>query len=577
VRQYDPTWMNAPANPQAKRHIGQILIDQGILTEDQLRIALLEQMKSHLPVGRLLVQLGFVSEATLRDALSEKLGLQPVDLATIIVDPSALRMLPREMARRFRMFPVALDRQTRKFIVALADTNNIVALDQLRAQLKGEYDIDLRLAGDSEIERAIDAFYGHEFSIDGILREIETGEIDYTTVSETDEYSQPVVRLISSLLSDAVERNASDIHFEPEQNFLRIRYRIDGVLRQIRSLHKNYWPAMAVRLKVMSRMNIAETRAPQDGRISATMSGRVIDFRVASLPTTHGENIVLRVLDRQRGIVPLEKLGLEPSQLELLKRLITRPEGIILVTGPTGSGKTTTLYSILNHINSDGINIMTLEDPVEYPMPLIRQTSVAEAVKLDFANGIRAMMRQDPDAILVGEIRDADTADMAFRAAMTGHQVYSTLHTNSAVGAIPRLLDIGIVPDIMAGNIIGVIAQRLVRRLCRTCRQPFTPSEDELRLLGADGQDPVTPYRAVGCEECEYQGYRGRVAIIEVLSIDASLDEMIARRATAREILAAARAKGFRTLADDGTRLVLAGVTSLEELIRVVDLTDRMG
>jgi type II secretory ATPase GspE/PulE/Tfp pilus assembly ATPase PilB-like protein len=568
--------MNAPANPQAKRHIGQILIDQGILTEDQLRIALLEQMKSHVPVGRLLVQLGFVSEATLRDALSEKLGLQSVDLATIIVDPAALRLLPRDLARRYRMFPVALDRQTRRFIVALSDTNNIVAIDQLRAHLKGEYEIELRLAGDSEIERAIDDFYGHEFSIDGILREIETGEVDYATIAEGDEYSQPVVRLISALLADAVERGASDIHFEPEQSFLRIRYRIDGVLRQIRSLHKNYWPAMAVRLKVMSRMNIAETRAPQDGRISATMSGRVIDFRVASLPTTHGENIVLRVLDRQKGIVPLDRLGLEETQLETLKRMIARPEGIILVTGPTGSGKTTTLYSILNHINSDGVNIMTLEDPVEYPMPLIRQTSVAEAVKLDFANGIRAMMRQDPDAILVGEIRDEETADMAFRAAMTGHQVYSTLHTNSAVGAIPRLLDIGIVPDVMAGNIIGIVAQRLVRRLCRTCRQAYDPDAKERRLLGAGAAGAAVLYRAVGCEQCEYQGYRGRIAILEILPINASIDELIARRATAREILAAAREKSFRTLAEDGTRLVRAGVTSLDELMRVVDLTDRM-
>src|SRR5688572_1600753 len=408
--------MNQPAPPQAKRHLGQILIDMGILTEDQLRIALLEQTKQHIPVGKLLVQLGFVSEATLRDALSEKLGLQSVDLARIIVDPAALKHLPREMARRNRMFPVALDRQGRKFIVALSDTNNIVAIDQLRAHLKGDYEIELRLAGDSEIERAIEHYYGHELSIDGILKEIETGEIDYATLADGDEYSQPVVRLISALLADAVEHSASDIHFEPDQNFLRIRYRIDGVLRQIRSLHKTYWPAMAVRLKVMSKMNIAETRAPQDGRISATLSGRVVDFRVASLPTTHGENLVLRILDRQKGVVPLDKLGLEEAQLELLKRMIARPEGIILVTGPTGSGKTTTLYSILNHINSDGVNIMTLEDPVEYPMTLIRQTSVAEAAKLDFANGIRAMMRQDPDVILVGEIRDRETAEMAFRA-----------------------------------------------------------------------------------------------------------------------------------------------------------------
>ncbi|TMG74219.1 MAG: type II/IV secretion system protein [Betaproteobacteria bacterium] len=568
--------MNSPGNPHAKRHLGQILIDQGILTEDQLRIALLEQTKSHVPVGRLLVQLGFVSEATLRDALSEKLGLQAVDLGRIIVDPAALKLVPRDMARRYRVFPVALDRQQKKFIVALADTNNIVALDQLRAHIKGDYELELRIAGDSEIERAIEHYYGHDFSIDGILKEIETGELDYGSVAEGDEYSQPVVRLISALLADAVERGGSDIHFEPEQNFLRIRYRIDGVLRQIRSLHKTYWPAMAVRLKVMAKMNIAETRAPQDGRISATLSGRVVDYRVASLPTTHGENLVLRILDRQKGIVPLDKLGLEDSQLELLKRMIARPEGIILVTGPTGSGKTTTLYSILNHINSDGVNVMTLEDPVEYPMTLIRQTSVSEAAKLDFANGIRAMMRQDPDVILVGEIRDRETAEMAFRAAMTGHQVYSTLHTNSAAGAFPRLLDIGILPDILAGNIIGILGQRLVRKLCRTCRQPYEPDARERRLLGITPSEPAAVFRAIGCEECDYQGFRGRQSILELLNIDGAIDELVARRSSAREILTAARASGFRTLADDGVRLVRAAVTSLDEVMRVVDLTDRM-
>src|SRR6266478_3539039 len=531
--------MNSPTNPQAKRHIGQILIDQEILTEDQLRIALLEQTKQHMPVGRLLVQLGFVSEATLRDALSEKLGLQSVDLGRIIVDPAALKLLPRDMARRYRVFPVALDRQQKKFIVALSDTNNIVAIDQLRAHLKGEFEVELRLAGDTEIDRAIEHYYGHEFSIDGILKEIETGEVDYTTIVDGDEYSQPV-------------------------------------LRQIRSLHKTYWPAMAVRIKVMAKMNIAETRAPQDGRISATMAGRVVDFRVASLPTSHGENLVLRILDRQKGIVPLDKLGLEEQQLALLKRMIARPEGIILVTGPTGSGKTTTLYSILNHINSDGINVMTLEDPVEYPMTLIRQTSVAEASKLDFANGIRAMMRQDPDVILVGEIRDHETAEMAFRAAMTGHQVYTTLHTNSAVGAFPRLLDIGIVPDILAGNIIGILAQRLVRRLCRTCRQSYDPDARERQLLGVTPTESAALYRAVGCELCDYQGFRGRQSILEILKVDGALDELVARRATAREILAAALGQGFKTLADDGARLVRQGTTSLDELMRVVDLTDRM-
>ena len=575
--------MNSPrlsaqaVSPQAKRHIGQILISQGILTEDQLRIALLEQLKTHQPVGKLLVNLGFVSEATLRDALSEKLGLQSVDLTQIVVDSMALKLVPREFSKRHTIFPVALDREARKLIIAIADTNNIVALDQVRAQLRGEFALEMRLAGEGEIGRAIDQYYGHDFSIDGILHEIETGEIDYQSLQASgDAYSQPVVRLISALLADSVERGSSDIHFEPEQSFLRIRYRIDGVLRQIRSLHKTYWPAMAVRIKVMSKMNIAETRAPQDGRISLMLTGRAVDFRVSSQATTHGENIVLRILDRQKGIVPLDGLGLEAGQLQLLKKMIARPEGIILVTGPTGSGKTTTLYSVLNHINNDGLNIMTLEDPVEYPMTLIRQTSINEAAKMDFGNGIRSLMRQDPDVILVGEIRDEDTATMAFRAAMTGHQVYSTLHTNSAAGAIPRLLDIGIVPDVLAGNIIGIVAQRLVRRLCKHCKQAHQASAGECSMVGASADRPPTLYRAVGCDQCDYQGYRGRMAIIEILKMDGELDELIAHRATGRELQKSALARGFRTLADDGVRRVLDGSTALDELMRVVDLTDRM-
>jgi type II secretory ATPase GspE/PulE/Tfp pilus assembly ATPase PilB-like protein len=569
--------MNSPAGPQAKRHIGQILISMGILTEDQLRIALLEQLKSKQQVGKLLVQLGFVSEATLRDALSEKLGLVPVDLGQIVVDPTALRLIPREFAKRHSLFPVALDRDRRRLIIAVSDTNNIVALDQVRAQLRGEVELEVRLSGEQEILRAIEQFYGHELSIDGILHEIETGEIDYQSLQASgDEYAQPVVRLISALLGDAVERGASDIHFEPEQNFLRIRYRIDGVLRQIRSLHKTYWPAMAVRIKVMAKMNIAETRAPQDGRISLTLTGRQVDFRVASQVVTHGENIVLRILDRQKGIVPLEGLGLAPDQLALLKKMIARPEGVILVTGPTGSGKTTTLYSILNHINNDGLNIMTLEDPVEYPMALIRQTSVNEAAKLDFANGIRSLMRQDPDVILVGEVRDEDTAQMALRAAMTGHQVYSTLHSNSAIGAIPRLLDNGIRPELMAGNIIGIIAQRLVRRLCRQCRQPYQATPTECQIMGVKPDKPPVIYRAVGCDHCDYQGYKGRLAIMEILKTDGDIDELIFQGSTSREMLKHAQAKGFKTLADDGVRRVQDGSTSLEELMRVVDVTDRM-
>ncbi len=561
-----------------RRRVGQILIEHGVISEDQLRIALLEQMKSDQPVGRLLVSLGFVSEATLREALSESLGYESVDLSNTIVDPEAIRLIPRDLAKRHLLLGLSYSPTTHHLKIAIADPNNIVAIDKLRALIHHEIHIEALLAGESEISQAIDQYYSHELSIDGILNEIETGEIDYRSITSTlDEYSQPVVRLVDALLTDSVKRNASDVHFEPEANFLRIRYRIDGLLRQIRALHKSYWAAMAVRIKVMSGMNIAETRAPQDGRISLNISGDTVDFRVSAQPTIHGENIVLRILDRKKGIVPLDKLGLDDHQINLLKLMVARPEGIILMTGPTGSGKTTTLYSVLNHINLEGINIMTLEDPVEYPMAMIRQTSVAESAKLDFANGIRSMMRQDPDVILVGEIRDADTAEMAFRAAMTGHQVYSTLHTNSALGAIPRLLDIGVLPDIMAGNIIGMIAQRLVRRLCVHCRKPYPAESHEKKLLGINvSQAAPMLYRAVGCSKCDNQGYRGRMAIMELLRLDSELDDLISRRTSLHVIRSAAIAKGFQPLAADGLRRVLDGSTSIEEIGRVVDLTDRM-
>jgi type II secretory ATPase GspE/PulE/Tfp pilus assembly ATPase PilB-like protein len=410
------------------------------------------------------------------------------------------------------------------------------------------------------------------------LREIETGEADYSNYQgDTEEYSQPLVRLVDVMLSDAVKRGASDIHFEPEESFLRIRYRIDGVLRQIRSLHKTYWSAIAVRLKVMADMNIAETRAPQDGRISRTIIGRQIDFRVASQPTIHGENIVLRVLDREKGVIPLEKLELPDESLRILKIMMSRPEGIILVTGPTGSGKTTTLYSLLNYLSSEQINIMTLEDPVEYPFPLIRQTSVNEAAGMDFASGIKSLMRQDPDVILVGEVRDHETAEMAFRAAMTGHQVYSTLHTNSAIGALPRLRDIGIIPEIMAGNIIGVLAQRLVRKLCTYCKEPYQPNKQDLGMLSnREGVKPEKIYRAKGCTVCDHSGYKGRLALLEILKMNSDLDDLLAHGATTKEIKDAAYDQGFFTLADDGVRHIIEGITSIEEVGRVADLTDRM-
>jgi len=561
-----------------KKQLGTVLVEKGFISEDQLRIALLEQKQTNAPLGKLLIELGFVTDGIIRDALSENIGQASVDLSHVVIDAETLKMVPQELARRHNMLPLSFDKSLNQLNLAMSDTFNVVALDQVRALHGGALQITTVLSGDADILRAIEQFYGFELSIDGILQEIETGEIDYQSLQAgNDEYSHPMVRLIDALLADAVQRRASDIHFEPEPGFLRIRYRVDGVLRQVRSLHKSYWSAMVVRLKVISNMNIAESRAPQDGRISLSLVGRQIDFRVAAQPTLHGENIVLRILDRQKGLVALHQLGLTDDNLDQLKLMLARPEGIILVTGPTGSGKTTTLYSVLNHVNTETVNIMTMEDPVEYPMAMIRQTSINESAKMGFADGIRSMMRQDPDIILVGEIRDHETAEMAFRAAMTGHQVFSTLHTNSAVGAIPRLLDIGVLPDIMAGNLIGIVAQRLVRRLCPECKFAYYAGELELKLLGHDpGAKEVILYQPVGCKACEQQGYNGRTTVMELLRINADLEELIARRCSTRELLNKALAGGFRPLADDACRRVLDGTTSLDEISRVVDLTYRL-
>ena len=553
------------------------MVQQGLISHDQLRIALIEQEHNDLPLGRQLVRLGFVTEAMVRDIVAHTIGQESVDLASVVADIEALQMVPEDFSRRYHLLPVAYEDATKTMIVAMADMFNVVALDQLRAMLGGQIQLKPVLAAEAQLEEFIDQFYGYELSVDGILREIETGEVDYQSLAaDGDEYTQPVVRLVGALLMDAVKRGASDIHFEPEYAFLRIRYRIDGVLQQIRSLHKSYWGGVAVRLKVVSGLDIAETRAPQDGRLNMNLCGRPIDFRVSTHPTIHGENIVLRVLDREKSIIPMERMGLRPQTLEELRLMMTRPEGILIVTGPTGSGKTTTLYSLLSHQNTEAVNIMTLEDPVEYPVTMMRQTSVAEVNKVDFANGIRSIMRQDPDIILVGEIRDEDTATMAFRAAMTGHQVFSTLHTNSALGAFPRLADIGILPDIMAGNIIGVVAQRLVRVLCPHCKEPHKPDDMERKILGLKANDKPQIYKPKGCKRCNLNGYRGRMAIIELLRIDSDIDSLISRRAHLDELHKIALDKGFVTLAEDGVRRILEGYTSIAEVMRVIDLTSRM-
>ncbi|BCX87955.1 type IV pilus assembly protein PilB [Methylomarinovum tepidoasis] len=560
---------------QQKKRLGELLIEEGILTPDQLEIALLEQKNSpgREPLGKILVRLGFVTEEVIRDHLGRSLGQESVDLKTWVPDAEALKLIDQETARRLRVVPMAYDAEAGTLKVAMVDVFDIVTLDRLSVLLGGRVEIEPVLAGEAELEEAIDRFYGYELSLGGILRELETGDQETELGLDGERYSHPLVRLVDALLADAVRQGASDIHFEPEEGFLRIRYRIDGVLHQVRVLHKRYWSGMLVRLKVMAQMNIAETRSPQDGHIQLIVAGREIDFRAATHPTLHGENLVLRILDKRKGIVPLDRLDVAADTLALLKAMAGRPEGLLLLTGPTGSGKTTTLYSLLAYINNEGVNIMTLEDPVEYPLPGARQTSLNSAAKLDFAGGIRSLLRQDPDVILVGEIRDQETATMALRAAMTGHQVFSTLHTNSAVGALVRLRDIGVSTELIAGNLIGVVAQRLVRRLCAKCRRPVLPSLEDQARWGWEPDEARVIYEAGRCADCRFHGYRGRTLIMEAIPFDAELDALVAKGASMPEIEQAARRKGYRSLAEDGLRQVAAGVTSLAEVRRVTNLT----
>ena len=424
------------------------------------------------------------------------------------------------------------------------------------------------------ISEAIDAAYGYSSSISGILKELEEGEVaDVTTLDESEAFTHPIVRLVNALVFDAVKLGVSDLHFEPEENFIRLRYRLDGVLYTAQILHRQHWSGISQRIKLMSQMNIADKLSPQDGRFGMNVGGREADFRVSSLPTVHGENIVLRVLDKSSSIMPLRNLGFSEENMKKIERSQQRPEGIIIVTGPTGSGKSTSLYSMLNAINNVEVNIQTLEDPVEYSLPMIRQTNVREGV-LDFADGIKALLRQDPDIIFIGEIRDKTTAEMALKAAMTGHQVYTTLHTNDSFGAIPRLLDLGLKPGMIAGALIAVFAQRLVRRLCEHCKEPHRPSADECRVLAVNSSNPPTVYKAHqgGCDMCAGQGYKGRVAIAEILTFDEEMDELLARGESKADLKMLAEKKGFKSLKDDGILKVLDGLTSLEALSKVVDI-----
>lgn len=559
--------------------IGEKLVQKGLISPDQLEIGLKVQRDNEkaVMIGTVLVEMGFITESALGEVLAESAGVQRFDPKSTIIDPSLVKQVPKEVAQRFKAVPILLEEES--VYIAITDIYNVLAIDRIQRYFPKSFKMAPVHCTESDLSELIDNYYDYELSIDGILREMEAMAQDAEELiqitAEQDGYTNPTVRLIDALLVDAIRGGASDIHFEPEESFVRLRYRIDGKLIQIRSFHKDYWMAIAVRVKIISGMNIAETRNPQDGRITYNVLGRQIDFRVAAQPTIYGENIVLRVLDKQKALLPMSYLGYSEPNVKTLQKALKRPEGIIIVTGPTGSGKTTTLYSILGFINKPDINIMTLEDPVEYQLPMIRQSNIKEGSGMDFATGIKSLLRQDPDVIFVGEVRDQDTATMAMRAAMTGHQVFTSLHTNDALGAIPRLVDIGLKPRLLAGNIIASIAQRLGRKLCDHCKRKKTATEEDCRILGVDASNPPEIFEHAGCDVCN-GGYKGRVAISEVILVDEGLDELISKEATKVEMLRYMKTKDFIPMAQDGIQKILDGVLDIDELIRTIDITDRL-
>ena len=553
------------------------LLEKKVISEDQLQIALREQarLKDQRTIGAILVEMGFVSESTIGEILNESSGIKKFDLKSSIIDSRLVKKVPKEFATQNKLIPIFFNRDS--VTIGMADIFDIVALDKVKRFFPPNLVISPVYVSDADIIQAIDQYYGYEMSIEGILKEIESGHADINDEAQLKgDYKSPMVRLVDAILTDAVHQGASDLHFEPENLFLRIRYRIDGKMVQIRSMHKDYWSSILVRLKIISGMNIAESRKPQDGRINSEILGRKIDFRVSSQPTINGENIVMRILDEKQSILSLDKLGFTERSINLLKKLIYRPEGMVILTGPTGSGKTTTLYTLLHSINDIDKNIMTLEDPVEYHIPLIRQSNIRTDIGMDFASGIRALLRQDPDIILVGEIRDKETAVTAIQAAMTGHQVYSSLHTNDALGAIPRLVNMGVAPYLIAGSIICIVAQRLARRLCVHCREEVPISVLEKRVLGEKYHKIEKIFKPKGCDKCNHTGYKGRIVVTEILPFDKEFDELVAISANRKEMLKYAISQGYITMAEDGLAKVVEGLMDIKELMRVVDLTDRM-
>src|SRR5213594_1682985 len=565
------------------RRLGDLLVAEGLVKQEQLQRALAEQKGTTEKLGSVLVRLKLVNEEQLTGFLSRQYGIPSITLSQLDIDPGILRLVPPQIAKKYEVLPVK--RAANTLTLAMADPTNVFALDDV--SFMTNLQVLPVVASQASIRRAIERNYDSQgTAITDVLTELSEDQVSNVEVVDDDEDSggkvdvfelkesadeAPVVKLVNMVLVDAIQKGASDIHWEPYEKVFRIRFRIDGVLHEMLTPPKRLESAIISRLKIMSSLDIAERRLPQDGRIKLRYHAREIDFRVSVMPTIFGEKTVMRLLDKEALQLDLAKLGFDPWALEQFEKVIRQPYGMILITGPTGSGKTTTLYSAIHTINSPEHNIMTAEDPVEYNLKGVNQVQINDGIGRTFASALRAFLRQDPDVILVGETRDLETAQISIRAALTGHLVFTTLHTNDCPSTVARLFDMGIQPFLLSSALLLILAQRLGRRICKECKQPMEGKEEDLVPYGhvPQGRENVTFYRGKGCATCSFTGMKGRVAIYEVMPVSQEIRDLILKNAPVTDIRAMAQAQGMKTLRQAGLLKVLEGTTTVEEVLRV--------
>lgn len=555
-----------------KIRLGDKLVEKGYITEEQLEWALSSQKITGKRLGEFLVDQGLINADLLVNVLKELFGIEPVYLNTTNIDTIATKMVPENICKRYGIFPFKIDGE--KICIAMSDPQDREAIQDVR-RISGK-DVEVYIATITDINKAINQTYINS-DLDKAMNEYSRSKNDTpkeTIIMDEDVNSAPIVRLVNNILENAVRMKASDVHIEQSENYMRVRFRIDGILSEYMKMNSKPYKAVISRIKIMADINISEKRLPQDGRIYLKVDNRPIDFRVSTMPTNRDEKIVMRVLDKSNFMVGKEQLGFDEHGVKLYDELISHPYGLILVVGPTGSGKTTTLYSMLNQLNIVDRNILTIEDPIEYELPGVNQSQINYKAGLTFASGLRAFMRQDPDIIMVGEIRDAETAEISIRASLTGHLVLSTLHANTAVGAISRMIDMNVESFLITSSLIGVISQRLVRKICDDCKESYEADLGEKKALEINKDEELILYRGKGCPNCNNTGYKGRLGIYEILKMTQDIKDMIASSATEKEILQKAKEQGMIDLKHDVIKKVLKGQTTTEEMLRIILMTD---